>query len=93
MSYPDVTLLEPLAEVFGLGVEELIACRRAEEKKKEEQPVKNILEISRENQQPDRRRTALRPALAVLAIVAAVLAAIFYAATTIHEQMGTSIVL
>ncbi|EOS63479.1 hypothetical protein [Oscillibacter sp. 1-3] len=93
MSYPDVTLLEPLAEVFGLGVEELIACRRAEEKKKEEQPVKNILEISRENQQTDRRRTALRTALAVLAIVAAVLAAIFYAATTIHEQMGTSIVL
>ncbi len=93
LSYPDVTLLEPLAEVFGLGVEELVACRRAEEKKKEEQPVKNILEISRENQQTDRRRTALRTALAVLAIVAAVLAVIFYAATTIHEQMGTSIVL
>ena len=28
LSYPDVTLLEPLAEVLGLGVEELMACRR-----------------------------------------------------------------
>ena len=27
LSYPDVTLLEPLAEVFGLGVTELLACR------------------------------------------------------------------
>ena len=27
LSYPDVTLLEPLAEVFGLGVSELVSCR------------------------------------------------------------------
>ena len=29
LSYPDVTLLEPLAEVFGLGVTELVSCRSA----------------------------------------------------------------
>ena len=29
LSYPDVTLLEPLAEVFGLGVEELVACEKS----------------------------------------------------------------
>ena len=28
LSYPDVTLLEPLAVVFGLNVEELVACRK-----------------------------------------------------------------
>ena len=27
LSYPDVTLLEPLAEALDLGVEELVACR------------------------------------------------------------------
>ena len=30
MSYPDVTLLEPLAAVLDLTVEELMACRRQE---------------------------------------------------------------
>ncbi len=30
LSYPDVTLLEPLAEVFGLGVTELMACGRSQ---------------------------------------------------------------
>ena len=30
LSYPDVTLLEPLAEVFGLGVTELVSCRSGE---------------------------------------------------------------
>ena len=30
LSYPDVTLLEPLAAAFGLGVTELVSCRRAE---------------------------------------------------------------
>ena len=38
LSYPDVTLLEPLAEVFGLGVEELVAC----EKREEEQDRKRL---------------------------------------------------
>ena len=28
LSYPDVTLLEPLAEVFGLGVTERVGCRK-----------------------------------------------------------------
>ena len=27
LSYPDVTLLEPLAEAFGMGVTELVSCR------------------------------------------------------------------
>ena len=31
LSYPDVTLLEPLAAVFGMGVTELVACRKRED--------------------------------------------------------------
>ena len=30
LSYPDVTLLEPLAAVFGMGVTELVACGRSQ---------------------------------------------------------------
>ena len=29
LSYPDVTLLEPLAGAFGMGVTELVSCRRS----------------------------------------------------------------
>ena len=30
LSYPDVTLLEPLAAAFGMGVTELVSCKRGE---------------------------------------------------------------
>ena len=30
LSYPDVTLLEPLAAAFGMGVTELVSCKRCE---------------------------------------------------------------
>ena len=30
LSYPDVTLLEPLATAFGMGVTELVSCKRGE---------------------------------------------------------------
>ena len=30
LSYPDVTLLEPLADALGIGVGELLTCRRRE---------------------------------------------------------------
>lgn len=86
LSYPDVTLLEPLAAVFGLGVEELVACRRAEEKKEEEQPVKNILEISRENRQSEQRRMAVRAALSALVMVGLALLVVWYSVTFVHEQ-------
>lgn len=93
LSYPDVTLLEPLAEVFGLGVEELVACRRAEEKREEEQPVKNILEISRENRQSDRRRTVIRTALGALAVVGLALLVAWYSTAFVHEQRENTIIL
>lgn len=93
LSYPDVTLLEPLAEVFGLGVEELVACRRAEEKLEDEQSVKSILEISRENRQSDRRKNVIRTALSALVMVGLALLVVWYSATFVHEQREQTIFL
>ena len=48
MSYPDVTLLEPLAAALDLTVEELMACRR-QAVKGEEETMQNLLDISRDS--------------------------------------------
>ena len=48
MSYPDVTLLEPLAAALDLTVEELMACRRQAVKGAEE-TMQNLLDISRDS--------------------------------------------
>ena len=93
LSYPDVTLLEPLAEVFGLGVEELVACRRAEEKREEEQPVKSILEISRENRQSEQRKMAVRAALSALVMAGLALLVVWYSTTFVHEYREQTIFL
>lgn len=93
LSYPDVTLLEPLAEVFGLGVEELVACRRAEEKQEEGQPVKNLLEISRENRQSDRRKMMARTVLSALVMVGLALLVAWYSTAFVHEQREQRILL
>lgn len=97
LSYPDVTLLEPLAEAFGLGVDELMACRRMEpereEPMKEEKPMQNLLEISRESLQSERRKHAWRTALALALMLAATLGAIWYCDTYIREERKDTIFL
>lgn len=85
LSYPDVTLLEPLAEALGMGVEELMACQRRAEKKEEERPVKNLLEISRENQRAERRKIILRAALAALTMLGIALSVIWYTSSYVSE--------
>ncbi len=48
LSYPDVTLLEPLAAALDLTVEELMACRRHEAAKGVGgRPCRALLDISR----------------------------------------------
>ena len=78
MSYPDVTLLEPLAAVLDLTVEELMACRRQEiaEQKGAEESMQSLLDISRDSVRKERRRSWQRLAavLMLLAITAAVVA-------------------
>lgn len=92
LSYPDVTLLEPLAEALGLGVEELMACRRIEAEK-EEEPVMALLEISQENMKKERRRGIWRMVLAALAMLAAVLAVIWYTSSYVSAEITDGIIL
>lgn len=104
LSYPDVTLLEPLAEALGLGVEELMACRRlevSEEKKeeeavenvREEQPVRNLMELSRENMRSERRKHIWQTALALVLMLAATLGTIWYCGTYVSDETESHIVL
>ncbi len=94
LSYPDVTLLEPLAEAFGLGVESLMACRRPAEvpPEREEGPVKALLTISgdvvRREQVRARRRLA-----GVLCLILAVLLAVGYSLLVVREQRTSTIFL
>ena len=89
LSYPDVTLLEPLASALGLGVEELMACRRQAAESGEEDPMKNLLTISGESLQRERRRSwgRLAGVLVLLAVTGAVIAysALHVSATRCEE--------
>ncbi len=103
LSYPDVTLLEPLAEAFGLGVTELVSCRRRQEPWAEEVPawdaagngseIQSLLDISGESLRAERkrgrRRTILLAALAVLLLAALVTLAVVRgrSRTTESEQI------
>ena len=70
LSYPDVTLLEPLAEVFGLGVEELVACKE----KEEEEAVTALMDISKDSLRRERLRGSRRlVGVLVLALLTAIL--------------------
>lgn len=101
LSYPDVTLLEPLAEALGLGVEELMACRRVEQKDEEEEaveniqeerPVRNLMELSRENLKSERRKHVWQTILALALMLAATLGTIGYCSTYVSEEIIDGII-
>ena len=71
LSYPDVTLLEPLAAALELGVEELMACRRQAVPGGEEDPVKNLLTISSDSLRRERRRIWSRVGAVLALLIAA----------------------
>jgi len=78
LSYPDVTLLEPLADVFHLSLTELVSCARHEESAdgtaREEQPMKDLMEISTDNTAAERKKK--RRWIAALGAVCLILAAV-----------------
>lgn len=92
LSYPDVTLLEPLAAALGLGVEELMACRRQAVLSGEEDPVKNLLTISDDSLRRERRRSWGRLG-AVLALLIAAGLVIAYNALYVTETREDAFVL
>ena len=78
LSYPDVTLLEPLAAKLELTVGELMACRveaAAPEAEKEE-PMETLMTISKDTVRRERRRSWQR-LIGVLVLLAAAVAFIF----------------
>ena len=92
LSYPDVTLLEPLAAALGLGVEELMACRRQAVYDGEEDPMKNLLTISSDSLRRERRRSWGRMG-AVLALVLAAALVIGYNALYVTETRTQELLL
>lgn len=94
LSYPDVTLLEPLAAKLELTVGELMACRleaAAPEAEKEE-PMETLMTISKDTVRRERRRSWRRLA-GVLVLLAAAGAVIAWNAVMVSETQETSIFL
>ena len=94
LSYPDVTLLEPLAAKLELTVGELMACRleaAAPEAEKEE-PMETLMTISKDTVRRERRRSWQR-LIGVLVLLAAAGAVIAWNALIQREQSFTRIYL
>ncbi len=105
LSYPDVTLLEPLAEALGMGVTELVSCRseapspatqRAdremppkEEERPEEAAVQNLLDISGESLHTERKRGRRRTVL-LAALAVLLLAALAVAGALLLGKNETT---
>ena len=87
LSFPDVTLLEPLAAKLELTVAELMACRRQEraEQKGAEESMQNLLTISRASVRRERRRSWQRLA-AVLVLLAVTAVVVAYTQIVVTEE-------
>ena len=92
LSYPDVTLLEPLASVLGMGVEELMACRRRAVHNGEEEPMQNLLAISSDSIRRERRRSWGR-LIGVLALVVLTALVIAYNSLYVTESRTQELLL
>lgn len=84
LSYPDVTLLEPLAAALDLTVEELMACRRQAAKERR-RPCRACWDISRDSVRQERRRSWQRLA-AVLVLLAVTAAVVAYTQIVVTEE-------
>ena len=92
LSYPDVTLMEPLAAVLGVGVEELLTCRRkaAPASEPELPALHSVLTISREEKRLRARRTRALFGAAAAALVLAVLITMQHNGKLFYERRTTS---
>lgn len=91
LSYPDVTLLEPLAQTLGMDVGELMSCQRQAEKQ-EDDGMKSLLEISNDSLWRERRRSRFHAAC-VIALVLVSALAVLYSTITVTEQRHDNIFL
>lgn len=90
-SYPDVTLLEPLAAALHVGVEELLTCRHREETQTQSSlAIRSVLEISGEKKRLDKRRHLLAGAAAALLVLLALLSVAQHNGALLVAQRTTS---
>ncbi|MDO4811938.1 MAG: helix-turn-helix transcriptional regulator [Eubacteriales bacterium] len=103
LSYPDVTLLEPLADALSVSVETLLRCEgpapirkdeTMQEEQKQQEPIQNLVELSSENLKRERRRSKKWiAAVAAILIVVTIAGNLYYRAEQKHihrvENMGT----
>lgn len=104
LSYPDVTLLKPLADALSVSVETLLRCEgpvpigkdeaMQEEKTTQQEPIQNLVELSSENLKRERRRyKRWIAAVAVILVVLTITGNLYYRAEQKHihrvENMGT----
>lgn len=95
LSYPDVTLLQPLADALSVSVETLLRCEgpapirkdetMQEEQKDQQQPIQNLVELSSENLRRERRRSQKWiVAVAAILIVLTIVGNLYYRAEQNH---------
>lgn len=103
LSYPDVTLLKPLADALMVSVEMLLRCEgpapirkdeAMQEEQKQQEPIQNLVELSSENLKRERRRSKKRIAAVAAILIAVTIAGnLYYRAEQKHlhrvENMGT----
>ena len=104
LSYPDVTLLKPLADALSVSVETLLRCEgpvpigkdeaMQEEKTTQQEPIQNLVELSSENLRRERRRSKKWiAAVAAILVVLTIAGNLYYRAEQKHrhtvENMGT----
>lgn len=92
LSYPDVTLMEPLAVVLGVGVEELLTCRRKEAPAPEPElpALRSVLTITQEEKRIRTRRTRVLLCAAAAVLVLAVLITMQHNGKLFYERRTTS---
>ena len=66
LSYPDVTLLEPLATVLQLSVSELMTCKKISDTEESEATARSLLDIAKQSQRRRGRKAAFAAALVSL---------------------------
>lgn len=103
LSYPDVTLLQPLADALMVSVETLLRCEvpaptgkdeAMQKEEKQQEPIQNLVELSSENLKRERRRSKKWIAtVAAILIVLTIAGNLYYRAEQKHihrvENMGT----
>lgn len=93
LSYPDVTLMEPLAAVLGVGVDELLTCQRKKTAIPEPElpALHSLLTITQEEKRIRTRRTQALVWIAIAAALAlTVLATMQRNGKLLFEQRTTS---